>query len=306
MLQAAENIPSTKHIASELQADLFKTWLNERYTPDSIVSGFGSFRLRDNPSLLNVVMVYMKDFNNEYPEKATTLLPLLRNNHFDDRDLTNLMETASKSPATEDIAKVLQTKRLQSWIAEMKPPSAVFLLLNMERTDGFVDPNTLASFKFKAFAKYAEMFNKKNPTKTESLMSQLVFHYGNWHLRNMIVVGLRDPSTATIAAKLEAMQFDHCLMNHYPPDEVFKAVIPNHPGENIFNVPVFKIWVKYLDDYSATRPEMDKYTLITILRNRFSDFKLKQMVKEAIENPSTVDIARRVNAQLRHYTGYTG
>ncbi|EGZ13792.1 hypothetical protein PHYSODRAFT_335521 [Phytophthora sojae] len=116
---------------------------------------------------------------------------------------------------------------------------------------------------------------------------QLVWHYTDEGLLDMIETAMKNPSTATIAKKLQteaAMKDKYRTVwtsnNAFAEQKISKAT------DNLLTSGHFQLWRKYLDRFNQMHPKQ-KTTVIDILLGYYTDEALAQMLSLAKKNPST-------------------
>lgn len=98
-------------------------------------------KVPENP-LLGTWMNFVKFFNTEkkYGQKTSLLATVTM--YYDDEDVANLVESASKTSSTVDFAKRLESELTQRWLGSKSPHFYVLrqLNLNKERGNLFASP----------------------------------------------------------------------------------------------------------------------------------------------------------------------
>ncbi|OWZ14608.1 RxLR effector protein [Phytophthora megakarya] len=91
------------------------------------------------------------------------------------------------------------------------------------------------------------------------------------------------------------------LQDETPVDTVFKGLHldVNNAGKGLFDNPHFAAWVEYADTLSVKIPEM---SAISSLTRRFGDGRLYNFIQRAKMNPSTENLAKKLETkQIQHW-----
>ncbi|GMF10004.1 unnamed protein product [Phytophthora lilii] len=135
MISAAKTVPATKDIATKMQVEQIQLWLRNGKSPVDVFKLLGLSTARNDllaSPELSTWTKYMKLFNNEYPEKKTTLIATLSTTYGDEA-VSKILDAAKKVPSTERIATSLEKARLQYWFDQGKTIASVFTLLKLDK-----------------------------------------------------------------------------------------------------------------------------------------------------------------------------
>ncbi|OWZ11081.1 RxLR effector protein [Phytophthora megakarya] len=179
---------------------------------------------------------------------GSTATRLLRSNNDPDKGHS---EERTGGSALEKLTNAFKPKgvpeKLEKWLKDEKAADTVFKRLNLhvnKRGQSLFDKPYFA-----AWVEYADALNAKMPEM--SAISILTKRYGGDSLVNMIKAANMNPSTQSIASKLEMKQIQHWLTIKKDPAELFRLFKLDTDVKNIFETPEFTTWVKYVDDLSA-------------------------------------------------------
>ncbi|KAG6946019.1 hypothetical protein JG688_00016256 [Phytophthora aleatoria] len=136
MLAAAKMNSKTSSIANNLEAGLVKKWIASGQSTDEVFKLLQLHKAGDNliasPQLITWTR-YMKRFNEEFPEEATTLLTTLMN-HYGDGKLARIVQRASLVDGSKKMADEVQILQFSRWVNENKSTGDVTNLLISSRT----------------------------------------------------------------------------------------------------------------------------------------------------------------------------
>ncbi|ETL86276.1 hypothetical protein L917_14285 [Phytophthora nicotianae] len=239
---------------------------------------------------------YMKLFNKANPKKQTSLIKTLTA-HYGDEALVKMIDAAKQVPSTATFAKRLQTEQRQLWLTQGKSPDDVFALLKLNKAGDkiFTHPEVVT------WANYVGDFNKANPDNPVSLFSTLATRFNDETLVPMLIAAKKNPSTEKIAVQVQAVQTKLWLKDEKRPEYVFNLLRLNREGRDIFKSPLFTAWVQYTDDFRKIYYGTD-FTTIATLTKYYGDENLTRMILEALNSPSTANIAKRLEIeQLRNW-----
>ncbi|GMF27326.1 unnamed protein product [Phytophthora lilii] len=135
-------LPSTKHTAQRLQAELFKSWMGVRRpfvkTPDDVFALLKLGKAGDQvfrSSMFTFWTKYLDDYNIANPDRKTSVISALSVSHSDEA-VFKFLESAKKIPSTEKLATKLQAEQLEYFLKKRKSPEDVAVVLNVQdKTD---------------------------------------------------------------------------------------------------------------------------------------------------------------------------
>ncbi|RAW26206.1 hypothetical protein PC110_g17379 [Phytophthora cactorum] len=158
---------------------------------------------------------YVKVFNKEKPKKRESWFdPLHINYHWDAVD--QMIEKAMQNPSTVKIAKMVESAWLKQWLDREKSPSDAFRFLYLNNAG----EQTLASPKFKTWAKYLNDFNQRYPDRKETMIDGIRTDYIDINLIPMLYAAQKDPRTKKLAINLQNALVNKCLVAKEKPADL--------------------------------------------------------------------------------------
>nr|QMU24900.1 PaRXLR76 [Phytophthora agathidicida] len=283
-------------VKSAVTNDQLEAWLKKGETADDV---FKLLTLDDaannilaNPHL-NSWIDYMKKFNKQNPKEKASLVATLTT-HYGDDGLAKIIEAAKNVPGTASMAKRLDAEQRQRWLVQGSTPDAVFKLLKLDKTGDalFSQPQLFA------WVNYVNQFNAANPDKQVTLFSTLAFRYSDEALETMLIAAMKDSSTEEIASKIQAVQTKLWIKTEKVPDDVFKLLRLENEGLDLFNSPIFSVWLQYTDGYRKVHFGDKLTSSAHTLSKYYSDDVLASMILAASKNPRTASIATRMEHEM--------
>ncbi|KAH7491281.1 RxLR effector protein PSR2 [Phytophthora ramorum] len=219
MLIAAEKVPSTKGIATRVQAEQTKLWLTERKEPLDVFKLLGldevGLTLLNSP-LFSAWVKYTDDFRKiHYGTKLTTIATLRK--YYRDDVLANMIVAAGKSSSTLDMSTRLETEFVREWYIRKFAPEHVFKLLRLAQTGD----KLLTSPLFNTWARFMVYFSDLNPKKDVTLLTELANVYDKRELSKLLVAAWNVPRTKRLASDLQSARLRRWLSAKEDPVEVF-------------------------------------------------------------------------------------
>ncbi|POM58874.1 Secreted RxLR effector peptide protein [Phytophthora palmivora] len=138
LLQTAKIHGSTMEKAKLMETSLMSKWLSEGQLPANVYQWQKLYKnvndafTADN---LNKFTKYVDDFNLKDPSNKQSALTLYTNS-FGDAAVAKKLVSAMGKPATESVAKKLQTQQLEGWINSKKSVDDMFRTLNIDTEMG--------------------------------------------------------------------------------------------------------------------------------------------------------------------------
>ncbi|GMF42679.1 unnamed protein product [Phytophthora fragariaefolia] len=195
--------------AEKLETALLTQWKNEKFQPEHVFKLLKLDRDADNvlgSANLPVLMKYISTFNKHNPTHEVSLLGMLKA-HYSDDMVAKAIVTAKRSPATEEIAKKLQTQQLEEWLNSGKSVNDVFTLLKLKEY-GLA---AIISRKMEMLEEYIKLFNREK-SGHESVIKTLTSVFGGeGKLAVALETGRRYPRTNIKATELQSAQFSKWL-----------------------------------------------------------------------------------------------
>ncbi|OWZ03253.1 Avirulence (Avh) protein [Phytophthora megakarya] len=326
MFEVANQVKSTKSIATRLQTEQMAIWKSKGLTVDDL---FTRYKLDsdsnpfDNPAI-NILGRYSNQFN---PNKKTTLFTILQQK-YSDETLSHLLAAARKNSRTADLAEDLQTQQLNVWLQKLETPQTVFKFLELDKRayNLLVNPQLMLWFQyantFEENTKKTHFVDKPKTTLIEMLMS----HYDDKAMAIMlnsaktsyskkmavVVEGALLDRWATTGKPLEYVtqilgtshtkakllepvylekltkqQFRVWLDKPESPETIFKILHLDKKTDKLLDNPQLKTWIKYTDIFRAENPHASQINLNDMLLGRYSDETLWTILKSANTDYST-------------------
>ncbi|KAE8964532.1 hypothetical protein PR003_g30058 [Phytophthora rubi] len=120
LLIAAQKVPSTEKIATRLQNQQIKVWLDRKEFPDTVFKFLqldkGVDNLLTNPQLSTWVK-YASQYEMENPFTTQATMIGTFSAHYSDKALTKMLQEAKKVPKTKKLAMDLEVALINKWRA---------------------------------------------------------------------------------------------------------------------------------------------------------------------------------------------
>ncbi|OWZ07043.1 hypothetical protein PHMEG_00020617 [Phytophthora megakarya] len=135
--------PSTVKIGKMVESARLKDWLGgQKYTPD-LVFQFLYLHKKAEDTLVSpnfkLWSKYLDDFNKRYPDHKTTMIDVL-GEHYGNRALLRMFNTANNDPRSKKIATELQNALINKWLIDQKTPMALKEdLISVETADEMIN-----------------------------------------------------------------------------------------------------------------------------------------------------------------------
>ncbi|GMF60828.1 unnamed protein product [Phytophthora fragariaefolia] len=311
MIEGAHYVTRTKDLAAKLEGKLMQHWVATAKTPDDVFHLMELDKVeRDliRNAKLHAWSKYVDDFNARYPEKATSMIPTLRLQQYDDRFMFTMAAAGMKVEATENVATKLQEQLIHAWLTSRKSPDdaliqgylannqspeKVFKLLALDDVGDTILSNPL----FKRWKDYVEDFNNKHPGQRQSWFDPLRWNYQWYGVERMIERAMQNPNTVSIAKSVEKEWHQYWLAQKKLPQNAFHFLGLNKAGGKTLANPKFQTWIEYLHDFNQLYP-VQKTTMIDGLRANYNDINLLRIFDKAKKDPSTEKLATNLQSAL--------
>uniref|UniRef100_H3H3I5 RxLR effector PexRD54 WY domain-containing protein n=1 Tax=Phytophthora ramorum TaxID=164328 RepID=H3H3I5_PHYRM len=294
MLDAAKKSDETKSIATKLETQQLQGWLKSGKSPDNAFVQMGLGNVEDNllaSPLFSTWVKYLDDFNAQYSAKETTVLHVLTK-RFEDEPLAKIIASGKTLDSTKAVATRLEGQQRQAWLASGKSSDDVFTLLKLDKApDNFFD-NPL----YKTWSSYLNVYNNKHPGKQTNLFKTLTTKCKDKPLIKILEEAKKFPNLESTASKLQTEKIQSYLAIKKSPDEVFTLLGLSDGWDNVLGNPLFKTWLDYVKKFDQANPKQ-KTDLFTVL-HRVYHTGVESIVNKGLQNPSTVEIARIVQAGM--------
>ncbi|OWZ21645.1 Avirulence (Avh) protein [Phytophthora megakarya] len=210
MIEVAKKNPSTKNIASDLETMQFNYWINSFATPDEVVFAILKKDIVGDDVLASpeftILRTYLDRFNKKYPDKKVSVLSVIQANYATYSETLKVIETAlaSKNPATEKIAKQMESELFEFWLSKYAP-DRVFRILKLHQSQAPLLENSILN----TWVKYLDEFNSKNPNKQTTMLETLRKQFGDEELTKI----LKSVDKVFVRLKLQTTNGDQLLEN---------------------------------------------------------------------------------------------
>ncbi|OWZ02779.1 hypothetical protein PHMEG_00025598 [Phytophthora megakarya] len=180
---------------------------------------------------------------------------------------------------------------LKGMLIENKSPTEVFKRFGLDKAGD----NVLLNPLFGPWLKYVEAFNKENPSKKFGLSAVLPNEM--WHWEDMIALAMKNPRTKRYANIVEAERTKKWLSEGTLPKNIFVSLTGTKYGDNFFEEPGFRTWLKYLNNFNKMYPER-RMNLIDSVRGYYTDKRLVEILVLGKSNPKTKVLATKLERTL--------
>ncbi|POM71455.1 Secreted RxLR effector peptide protein [Phytophthora palmivora] len=289
MLEAAKKNPKTSAIAKQVQDDQLHHWITTGKLPDDV---FVLLKLNtvktslfDQPQL-NTWVMYLDEFKKVNLDSQMTLYSSLAT-RYDEATLAKMLVVAKTIPSTESIAVRIQAEQTLFWIRTQKQPAAIFEMLKLNTLGTSFMHNPI----FRAWVAYTDDFRKFYPGTHLTTIGTLKKYYTYDELVTVFIKASNNPSTASIAKRMETELLREWYFTATPVVDVFKLL--NFPKVKMFESPRYTIWTNYIDYVKKIHPT-SKIDELTLLTNIFTEEKLSAMLIAAERASSTKTIAKKL------------
>ncbi|OWZ11716.1 Avirulence (Avh) protein [Phytophthora megakarya] len=295
IVQAMKSNDMTRNIATQLESAQLRMWMNSGKSTDEV---FNLLTLNEafypfpNQVLLKTWVAYLNFFINENPRNTVALFSALES-RFRDRPLNKIINIATQYPGMQSLATKIQAEKIESYLARNESPKKVFELLALRDVGNHV----LGTPAFQSWMNYVEIFNKRNPNRQESWILTLLYAYQEGKINRMIETAIQNPRTAEMGKTVERGWMQQWLDWGKSPSEAFLDLKLRDANNQALVRPKFKLWEKYLDDFNKRYPTKTT-TMFDTLDSNFNELNLLEVLKVAKENPSTENIAMKLEDAL--------
>ncbi|KAI9990832.1 hypothetical protein PInf_018444 [Phytophthora infestans] len=294
MIIAAQKNPDTRALATDLQTRQLQYWLDTKKTLTHVFKllelGKAGDNLLENP-LVMTWLKYAADSKKNVPGTAEDSIRVLTR-HYGDEALSKILLEAKVTPSTASVASKLQGEQIQHWLDIRKSPRFVFKFLTLDKAGD----KLLEIPHFATWVSYADDFNLEN--RPIARISVMASSYGDEKLTTILLDAMKTSGTSNLASKLHQEQFEHWLSNQESPEEVFKFLSLVKTGDDLFDNPQFKTWVKYVDDLNKANPDK-KTTLMSVLATQYDSERLVKVLESAKNVPSSAKLVKRLELEQK-------
>nr|QMU24901.1 PaRXLR77 [Phytophthora agathidicida] len=202
-LQTATKVESTKAVATKLQTEQLKGWMERGYSTDTMFQFLKLDKFEDNllgsPGLA-VWTRYADEFN---PGTKTTLFDTLDKFYRDKEQLSKLITFGTKFESTKKLATDLQKElQLKAWLRNLESPQDIFKVLHLDKGNMFGNPN------LKLWIRYLRTFRAENEfARKASLIDSVLDNYHLATLTRMIEKAKMRSDEKAMAVYTEGLLF---------------------------------------------------------------------------------------------------
>ncbi|POM59173.1 Secreted RxLR effector peptide protein [Phytophthora palmivora] len=206
------------HTANLLENSLMSKWQSEGRLPANV---YRWLKLDDNvkdafaADNLNKLTKYVDDFNLKDPGSQQSALTLYTNS-FGDAAVAKKLVSAVGKPATESVAKKLQTQQLEGWINSGKSVDEMYTTLKIDIKNG------VASWQLDVFNKF---ITRKNGE--QNVIKILTEKFGG---KSNLATILERVSKPTETSALQKKQFAALVDKNIRPENFMSAVFGKVPA----------------------------------------------------------------------------
>ncbi|GMF30508.1 unnamed protein product [Phytophthora fragariaefolia] len=300
MIEGAKFYPSTNDIAKTLEVKLWQLWVGTAKAPDDV------FRLMefDNVGMnllrnakFNSWSKYVDDFNARYPEKATSMIPTLSLQHYDDRFIFSMAAAGVKVEAIENVATKLREQLIHVWLTSRKSPDDALVELGLGRASSKLFEDSL----FADWVRYLDAYNANFPRHQSGMLDVFMRRFGNENTALVIRAAQVKDATRGVVTKLESAQLKIWQSNGKSVDDVANLLMIDGGAASFTGNPLVSPWVSYMNIFVAENPDKVK-KLLSTLEARFKDGPLNQILLLAAKFPSMEAAVTKI--QIAKIQGY--
>ncbi|KAF1789323.1 hypothetical protein GQ600_22126 [Phytophthora cactorum] len=216
MLTAAKTTDATKNIATKLESAQLKLWQSTGKSADDV---FELLKLYRTDHDFSTTRFYARG-------SRAWFHPLRINYQWDAVD--QMIEKAMQNPSTAKIAKMAESAWLKQWLDREKSPSKPSAPEPQNAGE-----QTLASPKFKTWAKYLNDFNQRYPDRKETMIDGIRANYIDIKLIPMLYAAQKDPRTKKLAINLQNALVNKWLVaKEKPADLTWRFSTVQMPGND--------------------------------------------------------------------------
>ncbi|POM61755.1 RxLR effector family protein [Phytophthora palmivora] len=290
MLLQAMHVRSVADIATKLHSEQIQRLLAAKTSPVTVFKILmldkAGKNLLDNP-MFSTWAKYVDDLNMKTANKKTSLLSALKN-HYNKEDLAKMVDAAKKTPGLEKKVERLEIEQTKDI------PDELFKRLKLDKAGGHL----LDHPGLNTWINFIKGYNKDNPKYQTTLISTMVYHYGDKRVIQILNAAKDVKSTAIIAKRLQTELFQLWLQKRWPPSYTFELMNLDTRGNNLLSSPEVTTWTKYLNLYNTEYPRHKTTLLETIRSVGYSDKRMIQLLDAAKRVPRTEDLATKLHSEL--------
>ncbi|KAG6599847.1 putative RxLR effector [Phytophthora cinnamomi] len=295
MSETAMSVEGTKSIATKLQDQLIRVWLNSRKSPDEALEklGLGMARnsLLEHP-FFSSWLKYTNAYSTKYPQEESTVIKTLTR-RFGDTNVVRILGAAVSKDATRSIATKLESAQLEMWFRNGKSVDDVREWLRIDDIGDFTGIPLLNTW-----VSYLNVVLKENPGKATELLTKLETHFTDKPFNQILQAAMKFPSMESAATKIQAEKIKGYLASNQNPVQVFKWLDLDNVGNGLFSDPLFTKWMKYAKDFKKKNSKYQE-SWFTPIHMHYNDYE--GMIERAKNNPSTTKLAKLLEREQSKY-----
>ncbi|KAG6616664.1 uncharacterized protein IUM83_13083 [Phytophthora cinnamomi] len=250
---------------------------------------------------------YVKMSNKQDPEEiiAAAITANLGGDGFSQK-----MAEAMKNPNTKELATSLEAAQLRRWLESDFPPLDVLKTQKLDKATGAL----FDSPQFATWSNYLAPYNKKNPRKAMTQLDAFTETYGEdgivkllgtldggpgaTKFKDEVATSLANPEHVDIVKRLctldDGTKYQDEMVTSWlaspdNPINMFERLKLDKAGDDLFTSPLLDIWARYWEVFNDKYP-FYKSTMLETFEKFYSE-KSETMIKEAIKNPETEQLA---------------
>ncbi|KAE9011124.1 hypothetical protein PR002_g15182 [Phytophthora rubi] len=136
-----------------------------------------------------------------------------------------------------------------------------------------------------------DRFLKENPGQATKLLTTLETRFPDKALNQILLAAMKFPSMEKAAITIQTEKMQGYLANNRSPEKVFTWLDLDNVGESLLSDPLFMKWMKYVKDFNQKNPKHQE-SWFAAIHMEYKDEPVKRMIKTAMNDPSTVEIAK--------------
>ncbi|KAE8966002.1 hypothetical protein PR003_g29689 [Phytophthora rubi] len=282
-----------KSVATKIQDELIHLWLSSRKTPDDALVELGLGKTADTlmeSPLFNIWLKYTNAYSTKYPREKSTVIEALTRK-FGDINVARLLHSAKPTDATQNFAKQLESAQLEMWLGSGKSVDDVFMLLDLRLKGDFTDNPLLNTW-----VSYMDRFLKDNPGQATTLLTTLETRFKDKALNQILLAAMKFPSMEKTATTIQTKKIQGYEANNESPEKVFSWLDLDNVGDSLLSDPLFTKWMKYVKDFNEKNSKRQE-SWFAAIRGKYNFDPVIRMIKTAMNDPSTVKIAKLVERE---------
>ncbi|EEY66630.1 secreted RxLR effector peptide protein, putative [Phytophthora infestans T30-4] len=300
-IQAAKLYPQLSELALKLEKDQIRFWIATRKDPSVVFEAlnlnWAGISIFPKPEF-SAWLKYVDDVNARHPKEAPlSIIPTLKQrfSRGDEAGTDVLLKLIANGKATTEaktVANKVESALFDFWLNSRETPDKVM--------DAFKYGTTTQAFlgspRWKEWERYLSAYNARYPEKKATAIETLTRKYGDAQLLDTLIGASSKGETKTLAAKLQAQQFDRWMNLKESPLDVYNRLRSSYGDTAFFNEPQLNVWVSYMNVFVDKNPsKVDKMFLE--LGDTFGDMRLFRVLGEAKKFPNLESTATKLQME---------